>query len=130
MKSSTQSCNKSGADKTKGTIVLSGEIQKSALAFAKSKGIGVAKFLPDDRIEFWQFYGESVPSEAERARFAETTLRSMTDSKFVSINRGFYAYTPDGKPFRGGLEQFLQNGFLDVLNHDVWRTDVEGWHWR
>jgi hypothetical protein len=119
-----------GADKTKGTIVLSGEIQKAALAFAKSKGIGVAKFLPGDRIEFWQFSKYSLPPEVEKARFAEKTLRSMTDPQFISINRGFYAYAADGHPFDGGFEQYLQNGFIELLNHDIWRNDLEGWHWR
>lgn len=120
-----------GADKTKGTIVLSGEIQKSALAFAVSKGIGIAKFLPSRRIKWLSFMKEYVPMEVERIRFAQETLRSMTEPDFIAINRGFYAYTPDGKPFSSNhVEQFLQKGFMDILDRDVWRTDLEGCHWR
>jgi hypothetical protein len=119
-----------GADRTKGTIVLSGTIQKSALAYAASKGIGIAKFLPGNRIQWLQFSQEDVSLEVERKRFAEDTMRSMTDEDFVSVNRGFYAYTPDGKPFSGYLEQYLQAGFVDVLDRNIWRTDLEGWHWR
>jgi hypothetical protein len=114
-----------GADKTKGTVALSGEIQKSALAFAISKGIGIAKFLPSHRIRWVSFWVAGVPLEVERTRFAEETLRSMTDPNFVANNRGFYAYTSDGKPFLFNFELFLHEGFMDVLDCDIWRTDSE-----
>lgn len=119
-----------GADRTKGTIVLSGEIQKGALAFAASNGIGVAKFLPGNRIMWLQFLQNDVPREVERARFADATFRSMTELDYVSVNRGFYAYDPDGEPFHGGFEEFVQAGFVEFMESAIWRTDLEGWHWR
>jgi hypothetical protein len=119
-----------GADKTKGTIALSGLIQRAALTYAASKGIGVAKFLPGNSICWLQFSREDIPADVARARFVEDTFQSMTEPGFTSINRGFYAYTPDGKPFSGGFEQFLQRGFVDVLNRNIWRSDIKGWHWR
>ncbi len=39
-----------GEDNTKGTFVTSGALQRSALAYAKAKGIGVIRLLPDDQI--------------------------------------------------------------------------------
>ena len=38
-----------GEDNTKGTFVTSGGLQRSALAYAKSKGIGVVRLLPASR---------------------------------------------------------------------------------
>jgi len=141
-----------GADKTKATIVLRGEIQKSALAYAAAKGIGIAKFLPRDRVKFVScslserhvFYlGEDKAARAariqrekeeqrrqENERFARATLAAMTDPNYVSYNNGFFAHTCEGVPFRGDFEQFLQDGFKDVLDRPIWRTDLEGWHWR
>lgn len=43
--------NQIGSDNTKGTMVTSGALQRGALAFARSKGIGVIRLLPDDQIE-------------------------------------------------------------------------------
>jgi hypothetical protein len=57
-------------------------------------------------------------------------MRSVTEPNYVSTNRGFYAYAPDGQPFWGHFEEFLQTGFTDFLDRNIWRGDVEGWHWR
>lgn len=41
-----------GAAKTKGTIISSeGILDRSAIAYARAKGIGVARLMPDDKIE-------------------------------------------------------------------------------
>jgi hypothetical protein len=40
-----------GEDNTKGTFVTSGALQSGALTFARSKGIGVVRLLPDDQVE-------------------------------------------------------------------------------
>ena len=40
-----------GEDNTTGTIVTSGGLQRSALTYARSKGIGVIRLLPDDQID-------------------------------------------------------------------------------
>ena len=42
-----------GEDNTKGTFVTSGALQRGALNFARSKGIGVVRLLPDDQIQVW-----------------------------------------------------------------------------
>jgi hypothetical protein len=39
-----------GEDNTKGTFVTSGALQRSALAYASCKGIGVIRLLPDDQV--------------------------------------------------------------------------------
>ena len=119
-----------GADKTKGTIVVRGEIQKAALAYAASNGIGVAKFLPHDRVHFVSFCRPDPTPEQERAELERETLAAMTDPQFECYNRGFFAYSPDGRPFHGEFEQLLQDGFRDILPFPVWRTDLQGWHWR
>lgn len=43
--------NQIGEDNTKGTFVTSGALQKGALVFARSKGIGVIRLLPDGQVE-------------------------------------------------------------------------------
>lgn len=40
-----------GEDNTKGTIVTSGALQSGALNYARAKGIGVVRLLPDNQIE-------------------------------------------------------------------------------
>ena len=40
-----------GADNTKGTMVLSGALQMSALNYARSQGIGVVRLLPSDQVQ-------------------------------------------------------------------------------
>ncbi len=39
-----------GEDNTKGTFVTSGALQRSALAYAQAKGIGVIRLLPGEQI--------------------------------------------------------------------------------
>jgi hypothetical protein len=39
-----------GEDNTKGTLVTSSSLQRSALTFARSKGIGVIRLLPDNQV--------------------------------------------------------------------------------
>jgi hypothetical protein len=119
-----------GADRTKGTVVVSGTMQKSALEYSASKGIGVAKSLPADRIVWLQFTRggdleeEAVAEANERALFEGATLRSITDPGYVSVNRGFYAYGEDGAPFDGPFEDLLQAGFVAVLKKPIWRLDA------
>jgi len=48
-----------GADRTKGTLIAHRQFQKSALVYAKSKGIGIARLLPSKRIE-WVFHNRTV----------------------------------------------------------------------
>jgi hypothetical protein len=38
-------------DNTKGTLVVTGALQHSALTYARSKGIGIIRLLPDDQVE-------------------------------------------------------------------------------
>jgi len=40
-----------GEDNTKGTFVTNAALQRGALAFARAKGIGVIRLLPEDQIE-------------------------------------------------------------------------------
>lgn len=40
-----------GEDNTKGTFVTSGALQRGALNFARSKGLGVIRLLPDDQVQ-------------------------------------------------------------------------------
>jgi len=40
-----------GEDNTKGTFVTSGGLQRGALAYAQSKGIGVIRLLPNEQID-------------------------------------------------------------------------------
>lgn len=78
-----------GEDNTKGTFVTSGALQRSALSYARSKGIGVIRLLPDDQIavvmELLTTRNLGKASEVDWAEF----LPALTAPEYRS-KRGFF----------------------------------------
>ena len=87
----------SGANR-KGVIAISGGIQSGALKYARSKGIGIIRLLPDDQVHYELYYKGPEPTEDSRHR-AEECYRALTEADFVGINREFYAVS-SGLMFR------------------------------
>lgn len=78
-----------GANK-KGVMAISGALQKSALAFAKSNGIGIIRLLPDDQVQhiFYQMVaGMDDPFAIKPHEFGA----ALTQPGFIGENRNFYA---------------------------------------
>jgi hypothetical protein len=98
-----------GADKTKGTIVVRGTLQSGAIKYARSKGIGLARILPGDKLR----YVFSAPNLGDSN---SVVLRALTDADFVSVHGrclGFLA--PDGRAFFGLPETFLAEEARRIL---------------
>jgi hypothetical protein len=82
-----------GEDKTKGTLVISGAMQRSSMAYADSKGIGVIRLLPDDQIRIILHLIMPGVAETDWSEFG----RAFTDPEHRS-ERSFFA-SADGSWF-------------------------------
>lgn len=78
-----------GEDNTKGTIVTNGALQKSALAYAISKRIGVIRLLPDDQLtHVMDFITMQSLQRAQRIDWAEFPT-AFTDPEHRSMRQFF-----------------------------------------
>ncbi|TKJ34093.1 MAG: hypothetical protein CEE38_18685 [Planctomycetes bacterium B3_Pla] len=85
-----------GADRTKGTIIASGFFQKSALSFAKSKGIGIARLIPQNRID-WVFQDRQAGRNNETTQ--EHILNVILGEEVRAHRFQLFATSPDGVPY-------------------------------
>lgn len=68
-----------GANNTKGIIVTSsGAFQKSTIKYAKSKGIGLARIMPDNQVEF-VMHSPRHPEE----RFLNRVIKKIKENLFI-----------------------------------------------
>jgi len=96
-----------GADKTKGTIITSqGAFQKSSLDYARAKGIGVARLMPDDQLE-WILY--QITYDMKVSHVNEQAVRVLSNVNYKSRNQSFYGFTLDSfVNTTGTLEGYIQ----------------------
>lgn len=82
-----------GEDNTKGTIVISGALQGGALNYARAKGIGVIRLLPDDQIEhILEFL--TMESLTRRRIDSNEVIRALLNPHHRSRN-GFFGCSGD-----------------------------------
>ena len=72
-----------GADNTKGIMITrNGKFQKSALVYAKSKGIALARILPEDQVHY------IMHMMTNNFRFSQTNslaaIRALTEENYLS----------------------------------------------
>lgn len=81
-----------GADNTKGILITSrGKFQKSALKYAESKGIALARILPDEQVKYIQY---ELAKRPPMVLPALNTIRALTEKGFQSDDgESFYAST-------------------------------------
>jgi cell division protein FtsZ len=92
-----------GEDNTRGTLLVSGELQRSALNFALSKGISVARFeLPTD----FQWSPDPLPDQPARQR-------SVREDGWV------LSLTWEGPQIAKDFSVFLTEQFENILRDDV-----------
>lgn len=97
-----------GEDNTKGTFVTSGALQRSSLVYARSKGIGVIRLLPDDQvIHVLEFLTMASADRAFQVDWSEFTI-ALTNPQHRS-RRGFFA-AQDGYWF---------TSWYSVLSHEL-----------
>lgn len=89
-------------DNVKATLILSGALQKSALEYCKSFGIGVVRLLSDDQI-MWifadiqsEYDADYSPPDLDKRGSAnsemESLLSALSDPEFVSQDQNFFAF--------------------------------------
>lgn len=75
-----------GADNTKGMIFTrAGAYQKSAISYARSKGISLARILPDEQVKYIVLY--SGPDDNGPYNDSE---RALTEIDFRATNQNFF----------------------------------------
>ena len=88
-----------GADNTKGLMIArNGSFQKSALQYARSKHIGIARVLPNDQLDFLMhmFSVNSYSNIANPKVYVENIIAALTDRNYRSDNgQSFFYITGD-----------------------------------
>jgi len=90
-------------DNVKATLILSGALQKSALEYCKSLGIGVVRLLSDDQInliladiveiEYDAEYSSPYLDERDEAKLeVDNAISALTEPDFVSQDQNFFAF--------------------------------------
>lgn len=97
-----------GADRTKGTVITRSGFQASAFNFARSKGIGLARKMPQQQVD-WILYrlkpAELLALSADHADIK----RALTESEFISKNQEFFGLTGRFRTMRAlTLEKYLR----------------------
>lgn len=80
-----------GADNTKGIVITkNGWFQKSALTYAKAKGITLARILPDNQIEYILYYG--LPSDIYNiGKIKNSTFNALTRRNYISNGQKYFS---------------------------------------
>lgn len=82
-----------GADNTKGMMITQkGCFQKSALTYANTKGIALARILPDDQVVFLLALIDNKKLETEKI---EIEISALTEKDYISYDKGFFSLTGD-----------------------------------
>jgi len=95
-----------GADNTKGTVITSrGSFQSSALKYAQAKGIGVARLLPSDQIEWTMHF---MPASMSFNSNNKITLSALTSINYIGRNQNFFGVTSNFDVHNAGsLEDYI-----------------------
>lgn len=80
-----------GADNTKGIVITkNGWFQKSALAYAKAKGITLARILPENQIEYLLYYG--LPNDIYNIdKLKNSVLSALTRKNYISDGQKYFS---------------------------------------
>ncbi|OZQ77406.1 restriction endonuclease [Paenibacillus odorifer] len=103
-----------GADKTKGTVITSlGSFQESSMKYADSKGIALARLMPDEQVN-WLTY-MMVPG-MENNFNRNNAKRALTQVNYIAEEQDFFALTSDSKLDRtSSLTEFILSEFTSIL---------------
>jgi len=78
----------------KAIFATSAALQRGALNFAKSKKIGVIRYLPDNQVEWMMYY--EIPSALSQERLSHSEFNSaFLNQSHKSNSRSFYACDND-----------------------------------
>jgi hypothetical protein len=83
-----------GGGRDKGIVVSSAGFTKQALDFAKSKGMGLVRHFPEDRMK-WELYRSTVGSRWTDSDRVEIE-RGLLINEYEDANSAFYCFGPTG----------------------------------
>ncbi len=96
-----------GADNTKGIMITSnGCFQTGTLKYANSKGIALARILPDNQVKYFMSYMtiSSIKDEFSSKDIAKNIIYALTDRNYISENKGnFFSLT-----FENSLQELIK----------------------
>jgi hypothetical protein len=82
----------------KGMMVVSGALQRAALQYARSQGIGVVRLLPGDQVQYLLYQMLTDNGDGSAQVVSNENQAAFTEPDFVGSNRDFYAEA-DGHTF-------------------------------
>ena len=140
-----------GADRTKGTIIARSGFQAGAVAYARSKGIGLARMLPDGQVKhtahasalilvvlalaavpWWDaLVGITIAVIAlcwiaaivlcRGPRNESVVSAALTQPEFCGQGRRFYATMSNGYDGRDTIDAYVKDEFKDWGLLNLWR---------
>lgn len=85
-----------GADNTKGMMITKkGCFQRSALTYASTMGIALARIIPPNQVEFVLFECLRSSYQVSEREKIERRNRPLIEKDYVSFNQNFYSLTED-----------------------------------
>ncbi|HEX8672407.1 MAG TPA: hypothetical protein VF710_10995 [Longimicrobium sp.] len=89
-----------GAAKANGTVITRAGFQASALNFAKSIGIGLARMMPDEQVD-WILY-RATPEEMLAMSAGPLEIRrALTEREYTARNQQFFGLSTGFRTLRG-----------------------------
>ena len=76
----------------KGGIAISGVLQAGALEYARSRGFAIVRLLPEDKVEWLDYFQPDVVSVLPSL---EMCVDAITNDSFVSKDREFFCMVDD-----------------------------------
>lgn len=102
-----------GDDGAKGTMITRGTFQESAINYAASLKMGLARLLPEAQVE-WLLYR---PNSGTRKSAVELTNAALIEPDFGSINQALYGFTAEGRTMLGlSFERFVALSLAEWLS--------------
>lgn len=89
-----------GSDRTKGTIITRHGFQESALEYARSKGIGLARLFPSAEVD-WILYRATPAELIAMSAGPEEIRRALTRVEYKPTNQDLFALTTGFRTARG-----------------------------
>jgi len=97
----------------KGVIVTKNSFQSGAVTFAKNQGIGLARVMPKDQIQWIMHYSSEAPVEVKRPNLREFRA-AFFNQNYQSEGRSFYS-SYDGYLFEN-WRSLLAYSFKGITN--------------
>lgn len=102
-----------GADNTKGIMITkNGCFQKSAVTYAESKGIALARILPDEQIQYMSAWQMSLASYG---------VEPLVEKDYISIDGSFFSF-PETYDIESMIFKLCNINIRTKLNDNIFKN--------